>query len=150
MHNLFKNAKIVRVANAGAGAASATPTKATIIDADGYDGVCFIAALGNVLDTAQVSLKAASAAANDTNAMVLITGAEAGHSVTGVAADATSHDNKLVVLDVPRPPNRYVEAQIFHVVANAPFDGIIAILYRGDRVPVTPDASVVASATYAG
>lgn len=143
--NLLKNVEIVRVANRGAGAASATPTKGTIIDMQGFDGVLFVAAFDNVLDTSAIALKIAGADTNSSGAMALLTGAEA-----GATADATSADNKLLAVDVYKPSNRYLEAQVFHVTANAPFDGVFAIKYRGRQMPVTQGSTVLASASAAG
>lgn len=141
MHNLLNNMKITRISADGAGAASATPTKATIIDMNGFESVCFIALMGNVLDTSALALKAAGAATNDTAEMALLTGSAA---FTAGASDA---DDKLLILDVVKPPYRYIEAQLFHVTANGPFDGILAIQYNGSRVPVTQGSTVIASAT---
>lgn len=141
VHNLLNNVKFTRVKVDGAGSASATPTKCDIIDMNGYENVCFVAMMGNVLTTAAVSLKAAGANTNSSGAMALLTGSAGG------TADATSFDDKLVILDVVKPPYRYIECQIFHVTADAPFDGILAIQYNGSRVPVTQGSTVVASAT---
>jgi len=55
MAGLLRNANIVRINAGGAGSASATPTKATILDMSGYQSVMFIAEFGNVLDTSVVS-----------------------------------------------------------------------------------------------
>lgn len=139
-NNLLKNTNVVRVSADGAGSASATPSKGTIIDMAGYDSVMFIALMGNVLDTSAVALKAAGAATNSTGAMALLTGSAAG------TASATSFDDKLVILDVVRPPYRYIEAQLFHVTADAPFDGIVAVQYNARDVPVTQGATVAAAA----
>ena len=141
MRNLLNNAKITRVMNRGAGTASATPTKGTIIDMDGYDSVCFVAAMQDVVNLSAVSLRAASAAANDTAEMALLAGS------VGGTATAESFDNKLLVLDVVNPPHRYVEAQLFHVTQNAPFDSVVAILYNAKRTPTAQDATVVAAGT---
>lgn len=141
MQNLLNNVKITRVSADGAGAASATPTKATIIDMLGFESVMFVALMGNVLDTAALALKAAGASVNDTAQMALLTGSAA---FTAGASDA---DDKLLVLDVVKPPYRFIEAQIFHVTANGPFDGILAIQYNGALKPVVQGSSVIASAT---
>lgn len=141
MQNLLNNVKITRVKVDGAGSASATPTKADIIDMNGFESVMFIAAMGNVLTTAALALKAAGATTNSSGAMALLTGSAA---FTAGASDA---DDKLLVLDVVKPPYRYIEAQLFHVTADGPFDGIFAIQYNGSRVPVTQGSTVVASAT---
>lgn len=141
IHNMLNNTKITRVSVDGAGAASATPTKGTIVDMQGYESVCFVAALGNVLDTSEVALKAAGSDTNSTGTMALYAGSAAG------TAGASTYDDKLVILDVVRPPHRYVEVQIFHVTANAPFDDIIAILYNPTQKPVVQDSTVILSET---
>lgn len=142
LNNLLNNAKITRVSADGAGAASATPTKCTIIDMEGFKSVMFVAMMGNVLDTSVVSLKIATATTNDTAQMSLVTDA----LVSGTAT-ATSYDDKLVILDVPEVNKQFVECQIFHVTANAPFDGIIAIQYNPTSAPVTQGSTVVLSDT---
>jgi hypothetical protein len=141
MHNLLGRVKITRVSVRGAGAASATPTKGTILDMAGWEGVLLIAEMGNVLDTSAVALRVAASDINDTAEMDLLTGSAGG---TAAAAD---YDDKLIVLDVVQPGFRYIEPQIFHVTANAPFDGIIAIQYTAGRTPTTQGSTVKASAT---
>jgi hypothetical protein len=139
--SMLKNAKLTRVLNAGAGTASATPEKATtILDMQGFDSVMFVALLGDVVDTAVVTLKVAAGNTNDTNTLALLTG-----SAT-FTADATSADNKAVVLDVVHPNQRYLEAQLTHATANAPHHGILAIQYNAKDKPVTQSASIAASA----
>ena len=135
--NLMHAAKVVRVLNRSAGAASATPTKAAIVDTQGFDAVTFIAGFQDVLDTADIALRAAAGPANDTGQMTLLAGAS-----IGAVASASSMDNKLLVLELNSLPHRYVEAQVLHQTANAPIDFVIAILHEARRVPVTQDASV--------
>lgn len=141
IHNLLNNVKITRISADGAGTASATSNKMTIVDMDGFESVLFFAAMGNVLTTSVVTLKAAGATTNSSGAMALLTGSAGG------TADATSFDDKLVILDVVKPPYRYIEAQLFCVTADAPYDGVFAIQYNGSRVPVTQGSTVVASST---
>lgn len=141
MNNLLRNVKITRIKVDGAGSASATPTKCDIIDMAGYESVMFFAAMGNVLTTAAVSLKVAGATTNSSGAMALLAGSAGG------TADATSFDDKIVALDVVKPTYQYLECQIFHVTADAPFDGIFAIQYNGHSLPVTQGSTVAASGT---
>jgi hypothetical protein len=140
MKNFLNNALVTVVSTGGAGAASATPTKATILDMLGYECVAFIAVMGDVVNLSEVALKAAQGDTNDTAAMTLITGASAGATAT-----ATSFDDKAIILDIIKPTKRYVEAQIFHVTQNAPFDTILAVQYNARSKPVTQPASVVAT-----
>ena len=141
MHNLLNNCKIVRVSADGTGTASASANKLTIVDMDGYEGVMFVAQMGDVVNTAVITLRAAGATTNSSGAMTLLVG-----SAT-FTADATSADDKCVVLDVYKPPYRYIEAQLTCATANAPYDSVLAILYKAGRVPVTQGSSVVASST---
>ena len=142
LNNLLNNAKITRVHAGGAGAASATPTKCTILDMTGFKSVCFIAEFGNVLDTSVVSLKIATATTNDTAEMALVTDA----LVSGTAGAAT-YDDKLVILDVTEVNKEFVECQVFHVTADAPFDSVIAIQYNPVSAPVTQGSTVILSDT---
>ena len=137
MAGLLKNTNVVRIHAGGAGAASATPTKATILDMQGYKSVMFIAEMGNVLDTSVVSLKAAVGDTNDTGAMTLLT-----DFPTGTATAAT-YDDKCVLLEFQEVNSRYIEAQIFHVTADAPFDSILAIQFNPTNMPVTQGSTVV-------
>ncbi len=143
INNLLKGAKITRVANAGAGAASATPTKGTIIDMAGFQSVMFIATMADVVAAADVKLRAAQSPTNDTNAMTLLQG------FAGGVAGAADMDNKLLVLDVVRPNERFIEAQIFHVDQNAPFSSIVAIQYDSKDAPVTQGSTVYDAETLA-
>lgn len=143
LNNLLKNAKITRVSNDGAGTASATPTKGTILDMQGFESVMFIAAMADVVSGSVVALRAAQGATNDTAEMDLLTGSSGG------TAGASDVDNKLVILDVVRPTERYIEVQLFHTTQNAPFDGIIAIQYGARNAPVTQGSTVYDADTLA-
>lgn len=133
---LFKNAKVIRVENAAAAGTSELVTD--IIDTQGYEGVAFIALLGDVTDTSVLSLTGKTNSANSTS------GATSLASPASFTAGATSADNKLLVLDISRPRQRYVFASLTRTTANAVVDGIIAVLYGPTMAPVTADASVVA------
>lgn len=142
LNNLLNNAKITRVNAGGAGAASATPTKCTILDMTGFKSVCFVAEFGNVLTTSVVSLKVATGTENDTAELSLVTDA----LVSGTAG-ASDYDDKLVILDVPEVNKQFIECQVFHVTADAPFDSVIAIQYNPTNAPVTQGSTVVLSDT---
>lgn len=143
LNNLLKNVKITRVLADGAGTASATPTKGTIIDMQGFESVMFIASMGNVVSGSVVSLRAAQGTTNSTGAMALLAGSSGG------TAGASDVDDKLIILDVVRPTERYIEVQVFHVTQDAPFDGVIAIQYGARNVPVTQGSTVYDSDTLA-
>lgn len=133
--------KIIRVK--AAVAAGQTAQKATIVDTAGYDGVVFIAILGDVDNGSVVTLKAAVDDVNNTSGMTALTGTGA-----TITATATSADDKLLIVDVQQPVERYVEAQLTRTTADAEIDGIIAILYKASTRPVTADAGVVSQFAY--
>lgn len=141
LHNLLNNVKFKRISADGAGSASATPNKMTIVDMDGFDSICIFAAMGNVLTTSVLTLKAAGADTNSSGAMTLLAGSA---TFTAAASDA---DDKLLILDVVKPPYRYIEAQLTCETANGPYDGVFAILYNAGRVPVTQASDVIAATT---
>ena len=110
-----------------------------ILDLQGFDSICLIAILGDVTNTAVVTLKAYCG-----DAAALGDGAYKTATAT-VTADNTSADNKLLVLDVIRPGKRYVRGDLVRATANAVVDGIVAIRYNAMTVPVTQPADVVHS-----
>ena len=61
--NLLKNAELTQVINAVAAGTSDT-TSGTILDMSGYDSVMFILSLGDVTNTAVVTLQAHQTTAN--------------------------------------------------------------------------------------
>lgn len=138
-NHLLKDTKITRVANSAV--AAQTAVNSSILDMAGYDGVVFVAALGDVTDTCVLTLKVEQDELNGAGGMAALTG-----NAT-FTANATSADNGLLVVDVIRPAKRYVRAALTRTTANAVVDGIFAIQYKASTKPVTADSSVLASAT---
>jgi hypothetical protein len=115
-------------------AAGATAINGTGYDMQDYEGILFICAMGTLSATQVTSLKAQGSA--DNSAFADITGA-----ATAAAADPDS--NKLLVLDVYRPQQRYVRPVVNRATANAVIDGVIALRYGQKKVPTTqPTADV--------
>lgn len=140
--SLLKDCKITRVANAAAAGTSEVLT--SVLDMTGYDGVLFVAALGDVTATSVVTLTAKGNTASSTSSP---TPTDVTDGVTAAfTAGASDADNKLLVVDVVRPSQRYVFASLTRTTANAVVDGIIAIQYRGRSLPVTQGSTVLASA----
>lgn len=101
-----------------------------------FDSVCFVAKLGDVAATAVATLKAYAGAASN-----LSDGAYKATTAT-ITADATNADNKLLVLDIVKPGNRYVRPDLVRATANIPVESIIAIKYNSKAVPITQGADV--------
>lgn len=121
-------------------AAGQAATAGSILDMAGYEGVLFIAKLGDVTDTSVVTLQAQHNDANSTSGMATLAG-----SAT-FTAGATSADDNLLVLEVYRPTKRYIRPLLTSATANAVKNGIIAVRYGPRCKPVTQGATVLASA----
>lgn len=138
--NLSKNVKVTRVA-AGAVAAQ-TEVLSSVLDMQGYDGVMFIALLGDVTTACVLTLTAKGNTASSTSSPTPVTQV----ATAAFTADGTSADNKVLQVDVVDPALRYIFASLTRTAANAVVDGIIAIQYMAESRPTTHDASVIASA----
>ena len=143
--NLSKAVKVSRVKNAVA--AGTTDVTSSTLDMTGFDGVMFIALLGDVLTTCVLSLQAQEGADSGGSDAALATG---GPKTADFTADATSADNKVLLVDYYRPQKQYVTAVLKRGTANAPVDGIIAIQYNARTKPTTQAAEVIAAALAAG
>lgn len=130
--------KTVRCLNAQA-AGSTNITSAAAVDMQGWDGVKFICGVGTLTANQVTALEALGSPDNASDFVAFTTDA-----VTPACADGDS--NKLMELDIFRPMQRYVQPIVKRGTANAVIDFVIAILYKGDKSPVTADASVSATA----
>lgn len=139
MHmNLLKDVLIKRVENAAS--AAQTEVVTDVVDTQGYQSIAFIALLGDVTDGSVLTLT------GKTNDEDSTSGAETLDETATFTAGASDADNKLLILDLHQPRQRYVFASLTRTSANAVVDGVIAILYNGRELPEALDASVIASA----
>lgn len=141
MANLSKEVKVVHVLNAVA--AGVTNQTGTHIDMQGFDGVMFVADIGALTATQVTSLKAQGGNASNDSDQADISGA-------ATAAMADGDSNKVLVLDVFRPQQRFVRPVVLRGTANAVINCVVAYLYRADKKPVVADATVSQSATVVG
>ena len=139
MPNLSKKTKFVRASNAVA--AGATDSASSVIDTAGFENVTFITAFGAITAGAVTGVKAQQGDAADGSDMADIP--EAAASV------ADDDDNKLVVLEVIRPPKRYVRHVVTRKTQNAVIDDVVAVLSGPRKLPPPVD-STVASVTTVG
>lgn len=138
--NLSKDVKITVVA--AAATAATTAVTSSVLDMQGYDGVMFIALLGDVTDTSVLTLTAKGNTANSTSSPTPVTQ----KATDAFTAGASTADSKAIVVDVYDPALRYVFAELTRTTANAVVGGIIAIQYGAENRPTTQDASIIASA----
>jgi hypothetical protein len=128
-----------------AAAAGTTELVSDVLDMQGFDGVIFIALLGDVTDTSVLTLTAKGNTANHVSSPTPITQASA--TFTAGASDA---DSKALMVDVCDPALRYIFASLTRATANAVLGGIIAIQYSADYRPTSQAASVIASTVAVG
>lgn len=138
--NMLSDCKIMRVANSAV--AAQTEVVTSVLDTLGYDSVAFVAFLGDVTATSVLGLTVKTNSASNTSSPTPVT-TEASVAFTAGAADA---DNKMMVVDIHKPRQRYVFASLTRTTANAVVDGVFAMLYNGQEKPLAAqDATVLAS-----
>ena len=139
MRSLLKDTLVTRVMNAVA--AGTSEQKSTVLDMQGFDSVMFVLLLGDVTIADVLTLTAKSNPTSSTTG-----GTSEGAVAAQTDPDGTSEDNKVVVLDILRPTQRYIFADITRITANAAIDGVLAIQYNAKSMPQTQGSTVLASA----
>lgn len=134
---LTDNVKIMEV-NAPVSAANNTDDNSDILDMAGWDGVVFIVPITDSVAGGVATLTVQQNTANSDIGMA---------AVSGGAAAATSSKNDdlndtLLVVDVFRPRERYVQGVITSATQNIAFGNTIAIQYKGSKLPFTQSTSI--------
>ena len=142
---LFKDVSI-REVGAPVAAASNTDSNSDRIDMSGYEGVIFITAITDSVDTGVAVLKAEGNSADSDTGMTLITGA----SSTATSAANDDLNDQLLIVSVNKPQSRYVQAVRTSATANLAFGSVIAILYGGKKLPESDHSTVLDSAAVVG
>lgn len=140
MKNFLKNHKIQEVM-APVAAASDTDENSDILDMSGYDGVIFIVPITDSVATGVALLTIEQNTANSDTGMAALSGATA----TATCTVSDDLNNTLLIVDVYRPRERYVQGVVTSTTANIAYGNMIAIQYRGIKRPVTQPTSVQAS-----
>lgn len=140
MPNILPAEKTTRVINATA--AGTTAVNGTGVDMQDFESVKFEVSIGTLSATQVTSLKAQGSSDNSTWAD--ITGA-------ATAAMADGDSNKMLILEVYRPQQRYVRCVVNRGTANAVVDSGVAVQRGPKKLPTTNDATTVsASKTVVG
>lgn len=138
--NLSKSIKVTVVE--AAAAAAQTELVTDVLDMSGYEGVMFLALLGDVTSGSVLTLTAKGNSANSVSSPTPVTQ----KATDAFTAGATSADSKVLMVDVYRPTLRYVFGSLTRTTADAVVGGIIAIQYGAGLKPTAQDATVIASA----
>ena len=129
----------IREVGAPVAAASNTDSNSDRIDMSGYDGVMFICPVTDSAATGVATLKVEQNTADSDTGMAALSGA----SATATSAENDDLNDKLLVVDVYRPRERYVQAVRTSATANIAFGNVIAILYKGSKLPHSEHASIL-------
>lgn len=144
MQHLTNKVKTIRV-HAPVAAGATDITDSAVVDMANYEGVRFIVGFGAIVAGAATSVKVQQATAK-TSDTALTSGADLlGSGVTVL----DSEDNTLVVSDIIRPRERFVQVHVLRATQNATVDLIVAELYGARKLPVTQDATVSHAETHA-
>lgn len=145
-HNLFKNCEVRRLTFDGTNyilAAGTSDVDSGSVDTLGYEGVAFLCAVGVMAASSSVTLQVQQSSddgSTDTYADV---------AGTEIATSADTDDNKVLLIDVFRPQERYLRVQTIRGDGgNSTLDGLFALLYRPLQAGVTQGATVEASETH--
>ena len=133
--NLATDVKWHRLSDAEV--AGTTAINCTVVDTAGYNQVCFMVAFGALTSTAVTDIKIQSSTASDGSGDAF---ADLAGTKVSIADD---QDNKMLIVEVDRPRERYLRLVIGRATANAVVDGAFAILYGGGKLPVTQDTGSV-------
>lgn len=141
MQNLLNNIKLdwlKTVVSAG----SSIDDDSAIVDTQGFDGVIFLTTITDSVATGVATLTIEQNTANSGSGMAALSGAVA------TATSATNDDlnNKILAVDVYRPRERYLRANRASATANIAYGEVIAILYKGIKMPITQGSDVADSA----
>jgi hypothetical protein len=140
--HLTKQVKTVVVS--GNTSAGTTTVTSSAVDMQGYDAMRFIAYTGDATSGTVLTLTPLYNASNSNSGGTAIT---AGVATVTSASRPSDCDNICLISDVIRPGARYAYCTLARATQNCAVNGIIAELYLPKAVPITQDATVVASAT---
>lgn len=135
--NLTKNFEI-REVGAPIAAADDTDSNSDRIDMSGYESVTFICPITDSVATGVATLTAEQNTADSDTGMAALSGATA----TATCAVNDDVNNTLLVLEVNKPRERYVQCVRTSGTANIAFGNMIAILSKARTIPVSEHTSV--------
>ncbi len=118
----------VRVVASHVGAGTSNYT-ATPVDMQGFEGVRFIIPISTSANTASVIATFGEGAS--TSAFTTLSGTSVSHTGTATAV------SKVMLCDIYRPKDRYIQATITRATANASVGAITAELYGGSKLSTT-------------
>ena len=98
-----------------------TDPDSSSVDMSGFDGVLFVGIVGTITGSGTVTMIAAQS--SDDSTFNTLSGAS-------VVATAAADSDKLLVIDIQRPVDRYVRTSLTRATANSIYGGTLAIQYK--------------------
>lgn len=119
---LSEEVKITQAITPAAGAAGANEVLGATIDMQGFDGVMMVVAFGAIVTGAVTTIKAQQDSDPAMETVADLAGSE--------QTVADSDDNKVFVIDLGRPNERYVRLAVERATQNATIGSAIYYQYR--------------------
>lgn len=133
---------LVKTINVSLATVAGTSTvTSSVVDMTGYNACRFVCTTGDATSGTVLTLTVKSNTANSTSSPTPVT--EASSTVT--SASATDCDEKILIVDVIKPGGKYVFATLGRSTQNCVMNSMVCELYNAKALPVTADATVVAS-----
>jgi len=134
--NITKSTKFTRVSNSVAG--GLTTINSSSVDMSGYGSVTFAVAFGAINVGSVTDVRAQQSSDNSTF-----------NDLAGTKVSiADTDDNKLVLLEINEPTDRYLRCVVTRATANSAVDSIVAIQSRPSLEPTTQDVTTVAGTEF--
>lgn len=129
----------IREVGAPITAGSSIDNNSDRIDTAGYEGVILVASVTDSVDTGVATLTVEQNSADSDTGMAAIAGAVA----TATSAANDDLNGRLLIVEVHRPRERYVQAVRTSATANIAYGTMFAILYGTRTAPITDHSTVL-------
>lgn len=143
--NLTKAVKTIRLKPDGTNwalAAGTTDVESEVVDTLGFQGVRFMAGFGAITSGAVTKIKVQQGTATNLSDAADLEG-------SGVTV-ADTDDNKVAIVEVNRPTERYVRCAFDRGTQNAIVDFLVAELFNPRNLPITDDGTTVGNEVHDG
>lgn len=143
MHPALLKDVSIREVGAPVSAGSSIDNNSDRIDMQGYEGVIFVCPITDSVATGVATLTVEQNTADSDTGMAALSGA------TATATCSTNDDlnDQLLIVEVHRPRERYVQLVRTSATANIAYGNVTAILYGSRDKPVSDHSTVLDSAT---
>jgi hypothetical protein len=140
MANMVKNHKFYYL-DGPESAANNVDSDSDIIDTANFEGCVFIT---SIIDSVQGGVATMTVEQNTANSSSGMAALSADAVATATSAASDDLNNKLLIVDVYRPRERYLRVNRTSATQNIAFGDVVAILYGPRKMPITQATAEVA------